>query len=123
MTGAGGGENGERNKASQPGSKVEPCTRQAVMQRLTNSGVQRTGNTRVRAIRGSIIDACDVFTQEDRQITGVGTVILACGGREDNALYYEVAGKVGEVHLVGDANGVRRINDATREGAIVGRAL
>jgi len=110
-------------RSTEPGSKVEPCTRQAVMQRLSNSGVQLTGNTWVKAIRGSTVDACDVFTQEDRQITGVGTVVLACGGREDNALYYEVVGKVGEIHLVGDANGVRRINDATRDGAIVGRSL
>ena len=106
-----------------PGFKIEPCTRQAVMQRLANLGVELTGHSWVKKIHDGTVDIYDIFTHNERQITGVGTVVLACGGRENNSLYYNILDRFSEVHLIGDANGVRRINDATRDGAIVGRAL
>ena len=50
-------------------------------------------------------------------------MVLACGGRENNSLYYELRGQVPELYRVGDCNGVRRILDAILEGATLGRQL
>ncbi len=105
------------------GSKIEPCTKQAIYQRLYQKGVILTPNTEVKEISGDTVIAYNLFTREERRIEGVDTVVIAYGGQEDNALYYVLKERVREIHLVGDANGVRRVHDATRDGTIVARAL
>jgi len=105
------------------GSKVEPATREAVYQRLLQKGVTLTPHTIVKEISGSTVVTLDRFTNAERKIGGVGTVVIACGGRENNALYYALKGQVKEVYVIGDANGVRKIHDATLEGATVARAI
>ena len=105
------------------GTRIEPCTRQAILQRLARGGVTMTNNSEVTEISGGTVSVRNVITQEARPIEGVANVVIAFGGREDRALYDLLGDRVPEVHVIGDANGVRRIHDATREGAIVGRAL
>ncbi|MEE8352921.1 MAG: FAD-dependent oxidoreductase, partial [Dehalococcoidales bacterium] len=105
------------------GTRIEPCTRQAILQRLARGGVTMTNNSEVTEISGGTVSVRNVVTQEARPIEGVANVVIAFGGREDRALYDLLGDRVPEVHVIGDANGVRRIHDATREGAIVGRAL
>jgi NADPH-dependent 2,4-dienoyl-CoA reductase/sulfur reductase-like enzyme len=105
------------------GVTVEPETKQAVYQRLFQKGVVITPHTGVKEIAGKTVVAYNVFTRNERRIEVVDTVVIAWGDREENALYYTLKDKVKEVHKIGDANGVRRVHDATREGAIVGRAL
>jgi len=107
----------------QCGAKIEPCTKQALHQRLFQEGAVLTTNTAVKEISGSTVTVYNVFNREERKIEGVDTVVVAYGGLEDNALYYALKDRVKEVHVVGDASGVRRIHDATMGGATVGRAL
>jgi pyruvate/2-oxoglutarate dehydrogenase complex dihydrolipoamide dehydrogenase (E3) component len=105
------------------GSKVEPATREAVYQRLLQQGVTLTPHTMVKEISGSTVITIDRFTNEEGRIEGVDTVVVACGGKEDNALYYSLKDQIAEIHLIGDANGVRKIHNATMDGATVARAL
>jgi thioredoxin reductase len=105
------------------GSTLEPCTKQTLYQRLFRKGVVLSPHTGVREISRGTVIAYNIFNGEERRIEGVDTVVIACGGREDNALYYALKDRVKEIYVVGDANGVRRIHDATREGATAGRAL
>ena len=105
------------------GSTIEPCTQQAIYQRLFRSGVTLSPNTEVKEISGNTVIAYNVFSREERRIEGVDTVVIAYGGQEDNALYYALKDKVKEIHIIGDAHGIRRVHDATREGAVAGRAL
>jgi len=105
------------------GSKIEPCTQQSIYQRLFQNGVVLTPHTEVKEISGNTVVTYNVFSREERRIDGIDTVVIAYGGREDNAMYYALKDKVREIHVVGDANGVRRVNDATGDGAAVGRAL
>ncbi|MDP2919114.1 MAG: hypothetical protein Q8O43_02705 [Dehalococcoidia bacterium] len=72
---------------------------------------------------GRTVVAYNVFTRAERRIEGVDTVVYAYGGKEENSLYYALKDKVKEVYKIGDANGVRRVHDATREGAVVGRTV
>ena len=72
------------------GSKVEPCTRDAVYQRLHLGGVTLTHNTGVKEISGNTVITYNRFTNEERRIEEVDTVVVACGGRENNALYYAI---------------------------------
>jgi hypothetical protein len=56
-------------------------------------------------------------------LAGVDTVVVACGGKENNALYYALKDQVKELHMVGDVNAVRKVPDATMDGATLGRWL
>lgn len=105
------------------GSKLEPMTLFTIYQRVLSKGVILTPNTRVKEISGTTVLTFNYYTDEERRIEGVDTVVVACGGRENNALYYALKDKVKEIHLVGDAMGIRRIHHATMDGAMVGRAL
>src|SRR5581483_678333 len=51
------------------------------------------------------------------------TVVLAFGGRAEDALYHELDGRVPELRLVGDAVSPRRIHDAILDGTRAARAL
>jgi len=51
------------------------------------------------------------------------TVVLAFGGKANDTLFHELAGKVPDLKLIGDANSPRRIHDALLEGTRVARAI
>ena len=51
------------------------------------------------------------------------TVVLAYGGRANDALFHELEGRVPELKLVGDACSPRRIHDAILDGTRAARAL
>jgi mycofactocin system FadH/OYE family oxidoreductase 2 len=105
------------------GSKVEPATREAVYQRLLQKGVILTPHTIVNEISGKTVVTMDRFTNEERRIEGVDTVVVGCGGREDNSLFYNLKDQVEEIYIAGDANGVRKVHNATMDGATVGRTV
>ena len=105
------------------GVTVEPETKQAVYRRLFKKGVVITPHTGVKAVSGRTVVAFNVFTTAERRIEDVDTVVAAFGSKEENSLYYALKDRVKEIYRIGDANGVRRVHDATREGAIVGRML
>ncbi len=50
-------------------------------------------------------------------------MVLAFGGKANDTLFHELAGKVPDLKLIGDANSPRRIHDALLEGTRVARAI
>jgi thioredoxin reductase len=105
------------------GIHVDPPTRMATYTRLCQAGVTFTPLHKVREITGDTVVISNVLTLQDQRIEGVDTVIIACGGQEDNALYYALRGQVKELHRVGDCNGVRRLPDATLEASRAARII
>jgi len=105
------------------GSKAEDLNRQAIHQRLAHAGVTLTPHTGVKEISGDTVTAFNVFSGREVIYDAVDTVVVGCGGEENNALYYALTDKVKELHLVGDAGGIRRLHDMTMDGARVGRIL
>ncbi|MDP2919294.1 MAG: FAD-dependent oxidoreductase [Dehalococcoidia bacterium] len=105
------------------GMEVEPGTLRAANQRVLSAGAVMTPHTGLSAISGNTVVVRDVFTGQERRIEGVDTVVLACGGVENNSLYYALKGKVKEIYRVGDCNGVRKLLWATNDGAVLGRML
>ena len=97
--------------------------RQTIYTRLYQNDVAFTPCHKVREITGNTVVVSNIFTLKDRRIEGVDTVILGCGGREDNTLYYALRGQVKELHKVGDCNGVRRLPDATLEASRIARII
>ena len=51
------------------------------------------------------------------------TVVLACGWVANDALARELAGRIPEIHVIGDALAARRILHAVLEGARVANRL
>jgi NADPH-dependent 2,4-dienoyl-CoA reductase/sulfur reductase-like enzyme len=104
-----------------PGDEMEGITKMALLQRLYLKGVKITPSTRLRKISGKSVTVANIFTDEERVIDNIDTVVLAAGGIENNALFYELKGKVNELYAVGDCKGVRKILWATNDGATIGR--
>jgi len=106
-----------------PGDEIERITRMALLQRLYSNGVKITPCTRIKKISGNTITVANLFTDEDRDIEGIDTVVLSCGGVENNELFYALKGQVKELHAAGDCKGVRKILWAVNDGATIGRTI
>jgi pyruvate/2-oxoglutarate dehydrogenase complex dihydrolipoamide dehydrogenase (E3) component len=106
-----------------PGAKLDVTTRHTIYQRCYEKGVTLTPNTRVREIKGNTVTVFNYFTEQERVIENVDTVVVACGGKENNAMYYALKGKVKELYNIGDSNGIRRVHHATMDGAQIGRLI
>jgi NADPH-dependent 2,4-dienoyl-CoA reductase/sulfur reductase-like enzyme len=106
-----------------PGPSVENITRSVLLQRLLMNGVTLTPNTRPREISGNKVTVTNIFTEEDRVIDGIDTVVLAFGGVENNGLYYALKDKVKNIHAIGDCRGVSKILWAVNEGATLARSI
>ena len=102
---------------------IEPNTRQAVYQRLYRNGVIITPDTGVKRISGGMVMAFNALTNEERQIDDVDNVIMAYGGKPDDALHGALKDTVKEIHVVGEAHCIRKLHHITMDGATVGRLL
>ncbi len=95
----------------------------SVYQRILPKGIQITPNTLVKEIRGSEVVCYNKYTQEERRIGGVDTVVIAMGNKADNELYFALKGKTGELHAIGDCLAPRNLEAAIYDGERVGRML
>lgn len=102
---------------------IDSNIRSPLYQRLLRAGVRFSPITAVKEIRGNSVVLANVFTGEERSIEGVDTIVYSCGDVEDNALYLALKDRVPEVYAVGDCAGVRKLVQATQEGAVVGHKL
>lgn len=106
-----------------PGDEIERITRMALLQRLYSNGVKITPCTRIKKISGNTVTVANVFTDEDRDIDGIDTVVLSYGGVENNDLFFALKGQVKELYAAGDCKGVRKILWAVNDGATIGRTI
>ena len=104
------------------GEEIEHNTIVMLMQRVVEKGLEQVPLHWVRRIDGRKLTLYSLLTDEEQEIEG-DTVVLALGGKADNALYERLKGLVPEIHLVGDALAPRRLLYATRDGNQAGKAL
>ena len=64
-----------------------------------------------------------VQTGEEQELPAIDTIVGACGSRPVNDLAALLRGLVPEIHVVGDANTPQTCEQATYQGARVGRLL
>lgn len=93
------------------------------MQRLRKNGVIFTPLTGVQEIRENTVIVYDIFTNEERKIGGVDTVVLSMGNKPNYDLYKQIKGRVKELYAVGDCIAPRKVIDAVYEGHRVAREL
>ncbi|MDO8491777.1 MAG: FAD-dependent oxidoreductase [Dehalococcoidia bacterium] len=105
------------------GMHLDHLTRHAIYQRLYRQGVVFIPNSAVKEIKDNAVVIVNVMTREAHILENIDTAVYACGGRENNALYHDLQGKVKEIYAAGDCSGVKKLIDAIRSGAIVGRKV
>ena len=105
------------------GMQIEEKTRILLYQRLLEKGVIMTPHTRVKEIRGKTVITLNTFTNTERVVEGVDTIVLAFGGQANNQLYRDLKGQVKELYAVGDCVAPRQVEHAIYEGHRVGRLV
>jgi 2,4-dienoyl-CoA reductase-like NADH-dependent reductase (Old Yellow Enzyme family) len=87
-----------------------------IVPRLKGLGVTYTTATNISEIGDHTITAVDVFTSEEREITGVDALILATGRMPVDGIARELEGEVTQLFTIGDALAPRGLAEATFEG-------
>jgi len=82
-----------------------------------------TPGTELRAIEGSAVIVRNVFSNTERRIEGVDTVVLATGSRSTDALYRALKGQVTALYAVGDCVAPRGVHQAILDGTRAARAI
>jgi NADPH-dependent 2,4-dienoyl-CoA reductase/sulfur reductase-like enzyme len=85
-----------------------------ILGRLDAAGVDVRNMEQVVGITPTSVRVMNVYSQIEREITNVDTVVLACGGVSNSSLYEELKNELPEVHILGDAYAPRRLVFATR---------
>ena len=96
-------------------------TRRGFLRRLlTMYGVNVVTEAKATAITSSGVE----FDKAGMvQVIPADTVVLAAGTQSENALYYQLQGKVPELHILGDAKEPGKAIDAIREAAVTARQI
>jgi mycofactocin system FadH/OYE family oxidoreductase 2 len=92
-------------------------------QRLAKKGVTFTPDIAVLEIQGTLVKGLNVYSNETVDFDGYDTIVLAAGNLSDDQLYFDLKGKVKELHRIGDCVAPRKTDMAIVEGHRVGRLL
>lgn len=87
----------------------------APLAKLSAAGARIEVTERVARIEPDRVVSRNVYSGVEREHTGYDSVVLACGGEAESALYTELEGRVAQRHVLGDAYAPRRISYATRQ--------
>lgn len=108
-------------RGAEMAKSIGPSLRQFFLERLSQKGVVLMPGVRyVEARPGSLV----VETAEgNARVLEADTLVLATGSVANTSLADELAGHIGEVHVVGDCREPRAIVDAVREGYEIGSRI
>jgi 2,4-dienoyl-CoA reductase-like NADH-dependent reductase (Old Yellow Enzyme family)/thioredoxin reductase len=93
------------------------------MEGLLNRGVKMSPFTGVWEIEEHSVEVYNVISWQPHTIENIDSVVFAAGGAADDGLYQALAGRIAELHCIGDAYQARDIEVAVVDGHRVGRAL
>jgi len=109
------------------GEAVEPATRYAILRRLRARQVETRRLTALAAVRPGSLVVRDVLTNEEAELNGIDSVVLACGRHPRSLLADQLEACYQRppfgVHAVGDCLAPRRLlhamMDATRQAVVL----
>jgi mycofactocin system FadH/OYE family oxidoreductase 2 len=105
------------------GEDVDAMLKPPLYERLLGQGVELLPLHRPLEIGPGWVRLVNVFSDQERLLEAVDTVVTAYGGQAVDDLYRALKGQVPELHLVGDAMAPRRLTDAMLEATRAGRAI
>jgi NADPH-dependent 2,4-dienoyl-CoA reductase/sulfur reductase-like enzyme len=94
-----------------------------ILARLHRRGVRFRHLEEVTAIAPGAVEVRNVYSRAVQQVADLDSVVLACGGAADSALYEELRTRLPEVHVLGDAFAPRRLVSATRQAYALAKIL
>lgn len=92
-------------------------------QRMLEMGVVFTPLTWVKEVDGKRVTLVHDFTGARQVREGIDTVVVCSTPRTNDSLYYDLKGKVSEVHLIGDAAAPRGVQQAIYDGHKIARLI
>jgi pyruvate/2-oxoglutarate dehydrogenase complex dihydrolipoamide dehydrogenase (E3) component len=106
-----------------PATLLSRYTLGGIMGRLDAQGVRIRIMEEVSAITAGAVTVRNVYSWRESQITDIDSVVLACGGESDSALYDDLSAALPDVHVLGDAYAPRRLVFATRQAYALAQLL
>jgi len=94
-----------------------------ILGRLSAQKVQFRFMEEVTAITAGTVTTRNVYSGVEEQLDGFDSVVLACGGVSESALFEELSERRSNVHLLGDAFAPRRLVFATRQAYALAKIL
>jgi mycofactocin system FadH/OYE family oxidoreductase 2 len=91
--------------------------------RLLGKGLSYRLNSWATEVNGSSVGVVNLYTGAAESIDGIDTVVLATGAKANDALYFELKGRVGNLHRIGDCLAPRKLDHAVYEGYLAGCEL
>jgi len=92
--------------------------------RVAEKRIKVVSMTEVKEISGNTVHTLHAWVPgREKVIEDVDTIVWAAGVKSDDALYFELKGKVGELYRIGDCVAPRPMEHAFFEGEMVGRKL
>ena len=92
-------------------------------QRLLEKRISLTSHTALKAVDGSRLILCNVYTEEEFFREGVDGVVLAVGRKAEDGIYWALKGRVKGLYRIGDCLAPRSVLSAISEGSRIGRLL
>ena len=94
-----------------------------ILGRLDEKGVEIRTMEQVVGIKADSVTVRNVYSGVKRDLSGIDTVVLACGGISDSSLYDELHDEIDDLHILGDAYAPRRLVFATRQAYALADSL
>ena len=85
--------------------------------------VVATEHEAVKEVRDRQVVAFDIYTNQERVVENIETVVFASMKKSDDALYHALKAKVSELHRIGDCGQPRLVMEAIWQGFTVGREV
>jgi mycofactocin system FadH/OYE family oxidoreductase 2 len=91
--------------------------------RFFEKGIVMTPHHAVKSIDGRRVTVFNIYTNQERSIDGVDTVVMATVRKSCDELYFALKGRVADLRRVGDCVQPRTVLEAFWEGFVAGREL
>jgi len=100
---------------------MEPINRMDLRARMEKAGIEVLLRKKLKQITGEGVIVLDEAGKEERILAD--RVVLALGVKPEDALFRKLAGKIPELHVIGDSRHAGKIIDAAYDGSRVGRLI
>lgn len=104
------------------GADLKPSNAALFHQRVRPQGLNIAANTDIRAVGPEGVVLVDVYTNEERSLGDVETIVLAIGRRSNDALYRAWRERL-PTFRIGDCRAPRLLQHAIHDGDAIGREL
>lgn len=105
------------------GCDIEGTNNALLLQRLYERGTRIIASHTISKIKGGAVVLRNVYSQEEKEIGGFDTVIIAAQSRSDNDLYKELKAAGRDVRAVGDCVAPRAIEQVIFDAELAGREI